>query len=300
MVFFQPRGIGLASVIFSVVLLVNATYAAGRHDVVKNDTLSGVSQQHLGQARHWPLLHKRNVSHVKPPPLIYPGQPLRIRSTWYGDVLLGAGLGFTGRAQTLVMQPGINFGYNPNRGQTAYLIGIGGGHSFILTPAWDLSLGIEADYVDYGKDKGLIDPLINISPHFDTLDYSYKAKAYTFMGNLRLRWWNTRRGFIEGYASLGIARNTLSDYTEVSSAGSSASPMLNRFQKRSSTAPAFSVGIAWGYQFSPKRAIEMGYRYINTGSAKFKTPDVPSLSGQPTLSAGKLSAQLIYFDLRFG
>ena len=296
MVFFRSRG----SWLLSFLLFMNLTYAAVRHDVVKGDTLSGVSQQHLGHAQHWPLLHKRNISHVKNPHLIYPGQQLRIRNAWYSDVVLGAGLGFTGKTQTLVMQPGINFGYNAHRGQTAYLIGIGGGHSFVLAPAWDLSLGIEADYVDYGKGKGVVHPLINVLPNSDTLDYSYKAKAYTVMGDLRLRWWHTRRGFIEGYSSVGVARNTLSDYAEVPSAGSAAAPMVEGFQKRSSTAPAFSVGIAFGYQVNPKMTIEMGYRYINTGNAKFKTPAVPSLSAQPTFSAGKLSAHLLYFDLLFG
>ncbi len=198
------------------------------------------------------------------------------------------------------MQPGIDFGYDAHRGQTAYLIGIGGGRSFVLAPAWDISLGAEADYLHYGKGNGIVHPLVNLLPNTGTLDYAYKAKAYTLMGNARLRWWNTRRGFIEGYTSVGVARNTLSDYKEVPSAGSSASPMQASFQKRSTTAPAFSVGLAFGYQLTPRMAIEMGYRYINTGLAKFKTPDAASLSAKPTFSAGKLSAQLLYLDLFFG
>ncbi len=159
---------------------------------------------------------------------------------------------------------------------------------------------MEADYIHYGKSKGIVRPLINLFPDFNTLDYSYKAKAYTLMTNLGLRWWSTHRAFIEGYSSFGVARNTLSGYEETPSAGSTAAPMQDGFQKRSSTSPAFSVGIAFGYQVTARVAFEIGYRYINTRSAHFKAPEAHNLCVQSALSAGNLSAQLFYLNLLFG
>jgi len=266
----------------TLLLLASIAYAAVPDDsMVKNNTL-------LQRA------------HAKDSHPMYSSQQLRLREAWYGNILFGAGLGFTGKSQTLTVQTGIDFGYDAKRGgQAAYLIAIGGGHSFVIASAWDLKLGMEADYIHYGESKGIVRPLINVFPDYNTLDYSYKARAYTLMVNLGVRWWSTPRAFIEGYSSFGVARNALYNYEETPSAGSTASPMQAGFQRRSSTSPALSVGVAFGYQVAPTVAIEIGYRYINTRHAAFRVPNVSTLCFQSALSAGNLSAQLIYFNLLF-
>ncbi len=279
---------------------LSPSQATVRHEVVKGDTLSGISAQHLGSARHWPLLHQRNAAHVQNPHLIYPKQQIRIRNAWYGDVIVGAGRARIGKSQNLKMQsnPEEVNGYNPIKGQAAYWLGIGGGHFFVLTNTLDLGVGLEADYIDYEKSEGVVHPLVNIAPDFDTLNYRYHTKSYALLGSLRLRWWYSGVGFIEGYSAVGAARNMLSDYRESTPPGSTASPMTHPFQNAASTQAAFGVGVALGYQVSTRWALALGYRYLNTGRAKFKAPG--EYDAQPQLSSGILSANMVYLDILFG
>lgn len=298
MVFFQCKR--QHGVIFLSILLtfIGHGQAVARHDVVKGDTLSGVSQQRLGRAQHWSLLHKRNAAHVKNPHRIYPSQSLRLQGPWYGNVLVGAGFAVTGKNQNLVVKSNVENGYSANReGSQSYFIGAGGGYRFILAPAWDLALGIEADYINYGRSSGVVHPLINFAPNHDILSYHYDAKSYAVMGNARLRWWHGRHGFIETSAAVGLAWNTLSNYTEIAPAGSTASPTISPFQDKTTRQPAFSLGIALGYQLNPRVALEMGYRYMNTGNAKLKVPAISDT--QPTFTSGRLSAHMLYIDLLF-
>ena len=185
-----------------------------------------------------------------------------------------------------------------NKGQQAYMFGLGGGYSFVLAPTWDLQLGLEAAYVNYNKSHGVVHPTINIAPNIDTLNYSYNTKSYTLMGASDLRWWVDQHSFVSGYAEAGIAWNMLSNYSETMPAGSSMSPTTKPFLDRTTRRPAFSVGIAIGYQVHAHWAIEMGYRYINTGNANLKAP-AGSIS-QPNFASGILSAHMIYVNLLFG
>ncbi len=275
--------------------------AAVRHEVVKGDTLSGISAQHLGDARHWSLLHRRNAAHIPNPHLIYPKQQVRLRNAWYGELLVGAGRTRSGKSQNLPMQSNpmmeVN-GYEPIKGQAAYWLGVGGGHFFVLSHTLDLGLGVEADYIDYQDSEGVVHPLVNYAPDFDTLNYRYHTKSYVLLGKARLRWWYSGVGFVEGDAAVGAARNMLSDYQESIPAGSTAAPMTHPFQNAASTQAAFGVGVALGYQVSPRWALALGYRYLNTGRAKFKAPS--EYDAQPRLTSGRLSANMIYLDVLFG
>lgn len=275
-------------------------HATVRHEVVAGDTLSGISAQHLGSAHHWPLLHQRNVAHIPNPHRLYPKQQVRLRNAWYAEALVGAGRARIGKTQTLTMQsaPLEANGYSPIKGQAAYWLGLGGGHFFVLSHTLDFGVGLEADYIDYQDSEGVVHPLINVAPDFDTLNYRYHTKSYVLLGNVRLRWWYQGIGFIEGEAAVGAARNMLSDYQESIPAGSTASPMTHPFQNAASTQAAFSVGIALGYQVSPRWALALGYRYLNTGRAKFKAPD--EYTAQPQLASGLLSANMLYLDVLFG
>ncbi len=70
-----------------LMLLTSITYAVVPDNLVKNDTL--------------PQRAQAKNSHP-----IYSIWQLNLRESWYGNILFGAGLGFSGKSQTLAIQTG--------------------------------------------------------------------------------------------------------------------------------------------------------------------------------------------------
>ena len=266
----------LVSILFFIVTLSLINYSqAENYDDVKSAPYHQNNQQTI-----------RDISYL--------------RNTWYGNVFAGTGAAFIGKHQVLTMTSSVVNGYDGNNSkeQQAYMLGLGGGYSFMLAPAWDLDVGLEATYINYNRSHGVVHPMVNISPNVDTLNYSYDAKSYALMGATDLRWWVDQHSFVSGYAAAGIAWNRLSSYSETVPPGSSMSPTTKPFLDRTTRQPAFSVGVAVGYQVHAHWAIEMGYRYINTRNANLKAP-AGSIS-QPNFTSGILSAHMIYVNLFFG
>lgn len=147
------------------------------------------------------------------------------------------------------------------------------------------TIGIEMDYLRNRSMTGVVHPMVNVDPDFDTLNYAYRMKSYLLLATAKLSILNIFP-YLGAYFQVGAggAINKLSDYTETSPAGSSAAPMLEPFGNASHTRFAYSLGAGILCQVSKSAQILIGYRYVNSGLAGFKTSPIQQTDTKITLS----------------
>lgn len=197
-------------------------------------------------------------------------------SNWHQYAVVGLGQSNMGQTQNVTLSPGVVNQYqtdNPSR--YAAIVGLGAQKT---VKEWNaksaLSAGFEALYLNDEAD-GLIRPLINVSPNFDQLNYSFSinsllllAKATATRQDLFKSW----GGYID--AGLGVSFNGFSNYREITPAGSTAIPMASPFHRRSSEELAFSVGVGISHKVANRSQVSIGYRYLYAGTGDLGTSSV--------------------------
>lgn len=137
------------------------------------------------------------------------------------------------------------------------------------------AIGVEIDYLRNHSLTGVVQPMVNVAPDFDTLNYSYSTNSYLLLATGKLSKLNILSN-LGGYLQLGVggAYNKLADYTEISPTGSSAAPMLAPFANGYTTKFAYSIGAGILWQFCGSTRVAIGYRYINSGLGSFNTSPI--------------------------
>lgn len=225
-------------------------------------------------------------------------------STWYGlQPSLFAGYGYTrvGDAQNLWLNttpdPGLENTYTSGGQQRGtFLLGFALDKTISNLKGIESALGLELDYLRNPNISGVVEPMVNVAPDFDTLNYSYDMTSYLVQATAKL----TKTNIINNLgvylqAGLGGTLNRFSDYTETSPTGSSAAPMLSPFGNESTLQLAFSLGAGFSYQVGNSARYSVGYRYINTGMGGLDTSPVQQTSH--TLNFSPLNHHFIIFSL---
>lgn len=218
------------------------------------------------------------------------------QGSWYYGLSGGVGTSQPAHIDTINIPSGNQNTYSSNRGSdSVWMLGLSGGYTFPIAHKFNLALGFEADYLNFGKITGTLHPLTNISPSFDTLNYSYKAKSYTLMADLKLQWLYTDKLFLNVFGALGPAWNEVSNYSETVPSGSSAFPSPFPFENKTSTHFAFSIGAGVGYRIIQGATVELGYSYFNLGKGELAST-ATSLNAPTT---GPLETHMLYVSLIF-
>ena len=194
--------------------------------------------------------------------------------------------------------PGLVNKYVPNdTWQHPFSFALSGGYnaSFEQVPGFNFDFGGVAEYVRYGKSSGVKYPFFNAG-NFDPLNDSFKTDSYMILGESRIN--KPITGGIVPFVSVsvGLSVNKLNGYGESAPVGSSGVPATNGFRERSTTAIAFGVGVGVKKDFGPVYA-EIGYRYIDAGSGKFKQTAKQQTSN--VLTSGSMASNMIYIGIGF-
>lgn len=196
------------------------------------------------------------------------------------SAIVGSGHTRVGNAQNVWLantpEPGLENNFTSSNNQDAFFLGLALEKTF-TTNLQNLqsAFGIEVDYLKSGTFTGIVHPMVNVAPDFDTLNYSYKMNSYLFFANAKLSKLNlfsNLGAYIQG--GIGGAVNKLYDYTETSPAGSSAAPMLAPFGDRDTSSFAYFIGAGVVWDMPNCLQFLIGYRYINSGHASFKRTPV--------------------------
>lgn len=145
-------------------------------------------------------------------------------------------------------------------------------------------LGVEFDYLRNNSVKGTVEPMVNVAPDFDQLNYVYNIQTYFLQATGKLI--KRLHSKLDGYLQLGIgaAGNRLSAYQEYPSIGSSAAPMLSPFQNNTTYNPAFSLGFGAIFQITQFIGLSLNYRYIYAGKGQFGKSNVEQTNAAISLS----------------
>lgn len=209
--------------------------------------------------------------------------------TPYFSMGFGAGLAKIGHTQYYSPTSGLMHYYSADskREIVAPLISLGTGYRFDMNNHSYTSLGIEADYINYGDPKGRLHPGVNIDPDFDRLSYSYSAESYLLM--LKGSWEFGDHNWLP-YLSLGLGLsfNQLGNYSE--GTNNTAAPARNLYKRNITQDTGYSVDIGL-YQYKLKHNIDLtlAYRFIYSGNAYLKNP----VSGNNAISSGILNGHFI-------
>lgn len=134
----------------------------------------------------------------------------------------------------------------------------------------DSALGLEIDYLSNNSLSGIVRPMINVAPDFDTLNFSYHFNSLSLYvtGKLSKQILLPNLGaYIQG--GIGRTMNRLTRYSERFQNDTSAAPMIAPFGDGSNS----NFGYFLGFGFSSKiqaTQFSVGYRYVFSGSAEFK------------------------------
>lgn len=157
--------------------------------------------------------------------------------------------------------------------------------------------GLEVDLLKNNSVKGTVEPMINVSPNFDVLRYSYDIHSLMLQATAKLTKENILHklgGYIQG--GLGASLNYLSNYQEYAPGDSTAAPMLAPFGNENTVSPALSAGIGVSYKIGPQDTrVSFGYRYIYAGRGKLMRSSAQQTNATFTLSP--ISYQLLTLSL---
>ncbi|MDF1795038.1 MAG: outer membrane beta-barrel protein [Coxiellaceae bacterium] len=221
---------------------------------------------------------------------------------WYGGAAAGLGITTNGIAQNVTLfdspAPGLTNNYASYRAtQLAGFVGIDAGYQLALSSAYELALGLQADYLNYDQLTGRVHPLVNVSPNFATLNYQLNAESFMLLVQMRALWhW---KPLWQPYFSvaLGSAWNRLSGYTETIPQGSTALPSASLFGNNTSSDFAYGFGLGVQHLISKNASITMDYRFYSAGDAALLPSAVQGTGNQ--INSGTLSAHLIVLGLSF-
>ncbi|MDR3491539.1 MAG: hypothetical protein P4M12_05765 [Gammaproteobacteria bacterium] len=175
-------------------------------------------------------------------------------------------------------EPGLENTYSTGgKQQGTFLLGLALEKTF-TTPVnnFETAMGVEVDYLkNASMTGGIVQPMVNVDPNFDTLNYAYSMKSYLLLATARASKLNILPklgAYLQG--GVGAALNKLTHYTETSPDGSSSAPMLAPFGDGSNKKFAYSIGAGVVCQVGKSSQVLIGYRYINSGMGGFKTSPV--------------------------
>ncbi|MDF1653602.1 MAG: hypothetical protein P1U34_00665 [Coxiellaceae bacterium] len=178
--------------------------------------------------------------------------------------------------QQINLFTGIDNRYVSNQSaEFSYLLGIGAGVYKPLCKKLTLAVSLNIYRVDFHDVTGVVQPAYNIATDFDQLNYAYSIDP-TYAGLIQGRLiWNAQWSGVNvnPYVMFGagLAYNQVSNYSESSPAGSTASPTLNPFNDNSSMHAAVTVGIGISHAFKNQNTIGIGYQYFYANHAYFST-----------------------------
>ena len=142
----------------------------------------------------------------------------------------------------------------------------------------------------------MVKRFVNVSQNFSTLNFSYDIQSYLLMAKATIvkeNIFKTWGGYLNG--AIGAACNRLSNYKETYPTGSTARPMLSMYKSNNQAALAFSAGLGISKALEHGRKLTIGYKYINSGSAKLGTTTIQQTTQQ--LSSAKLGHHLFNVSL---
>lgn len=211
---------------------------------------------------------------------------------WRKSILLGYGITNTDQTQNVHLDntpaPGLDNRYiGSSRLHSSNLLGLALEKEF-TTPFQNTisTVGFEIDYLRNKSASGTVEPMVNVSPDFDILKYSYDIHSLVFQVTGQY----TKQDilpYFDSYiqAGLGAAINRLSNYHEYAPGDSSAAPMLSPYGDRDTLSPAFSAGIGIAYHLKPYHAyVAFGYRYFCTGRGRLNKSPVQQTNSSIILS----------------
>ena len=156
-------------------------------------------------------------------------------------------------------------------------------------------VGIEWDYIDYGKLKGVLHPGVNIKPNSDTLSYSFSSVSNLLVLNGKFA--SNNRIWLP-YIFLGIGRgfNKLDNYHEKPIHDNRAAPSQKLYKMKTKKNIAYSMGMGlYRDKISHDISFNVEYRFIYSGNSVLKNPAL----GSRRISFGALSAHFIALSLDF-
>jgi hypothetical protein len=160
-----------------------------------------------------------------------------------------------------------------------------------------LFAGAEIDYLRNQYVNGVVEPMINVSPDFDILKYSYDIHSVVLQA-IGKYVKHDLLSHIDGYlqAGIGAAINRLSDYNEYPAGNSSAAPMLSPYGNRDTLNPALSAGVGITYKLGTYDAyLSFGYRYFYTGRGRLDKSAIQQTNSSIILSP--ISYQFLVISL---
>lgn len=205
-------------------------------------------------------------------------------SAWsniHPSLIVGSGYTTVGGAQNVWLantpEPGLENTYSSGGKQRGtFLLGLVLEKTFITNKNnFETAVGFEVDFLRNPSMTGVVHPMVNVDPDFDTLDYSYSMNSYLLLATGKLSMLNILSN-MGGYIQIGVggAFNQLLNYTEISPVVSSAAPMLAPFGNGSNTKFAYAIGAGVLCQISKSTRVLIGYRYINSGLGGFNTSPI--------------------------
>lgn len=214
------------------------------------------------------------------------------KNTWQNSFSLGYGTINANQNQTVHLNdtpdPGLDNGYvGKSKNYGATLIGLSLEKQFELPNNNSFgSAGFEFDYLGNKTLSGTVEPMINVSPDFDILNYMYIVNSFVFQATAKYAKQNLIYNlgtYVQ--AGFGAAINILSDYYEFSPEGSTASPMLSPFGDRNTLSAAFSAGIGLTYKVGHSDTyFSFGYRYFYAGRGRLNRSSVQQTTSSINLS----------------
>lgn len=201
---------------------------------------------------------------------------------WRPSVSFGYGLTQTTQSQTLHLMdtpdPGLDNRYVGSRTiHDATFVGLSLEKEFATSFVNAFTaVGFELDYLWNQHAGGVVEPMVNVSPDFDVLNYSYHIQSFVAQATgklLKKDLLNHLDGYLQ--AGVGASFNRLSRYHESSPEGSSAAPMLNPFGSKDTVRPAISAGLGVSSKIGQRQVrMSLGYRYFYTGASRLTTTPV--------------------------
>lgn len=147
-------------------------------------------------------------------------------------------------------------------------------HFSIKLMELDSALGFEIDYLRNNDLSGIVHPMINVDPDFDILHFSYYLNSLPLYvtGKLSKQVLQSNLGvYVQG--GIGITINRLNSYSELFQNDTSADPMLEPFRDGRNSNFAYFLGLGISSKIQATQ-IAVGYRYVFSGSARFKTSSI--------------------------
>ena len=190
----------------------------------------------------------------------------------YGGVAL---FNTPANTQTITLTPGVDNRYsNPDFRHSQLQLGIGAGLLMRASDQFLIQVGASLFHIfNTTVNQGLVEPLINIMPGFDTLDYRYDINYIPVFAELTIMsehdWFGLH---FRPYAVVGagVSINEFKGYTEVATdPNSSATASPNSlFQNESLTQSAYELGAGFWFSINQHTKVTVDYRYMHLGDTR--------------------------------